>query len=78
LDRAFRCFVGSAGDAAHEVIEHVKPFEKRLAGLRESIGGLKGRQAVALAYVLESIERTGAYAADIAELAINQSVETSG
>ena len=78
LDRAFQCFVGSAGDEAHEVIEQVKPFEKRLAGLRESIGGLKGRQAVALAYVLESIERTGAYAADIAELAINQSVETSG
>jgi phosphate uptake regulator len=77
LDRAFQCFVGAAGDQAHEVIEQVRPFEKRVANLRESIGGLKGRQAVALAYVLESIERTGAYAADLAELAINSSVVTS-
>jgi len=77
LDRAFQCFVGAAGDQAHEVIEQVRPFEKRVAGLRESIGGLKGRQAVALAYVLESIDRTGAYAADIAELAINSSVVTT-
>lgn len=77
LDRAFQCFVGAAGEEAHEVIEEVRPFEKRLASLRESIGGLKGKQAVALAYVLESIERTGAYAADLAELAINSSVVTT-
>jgi len=76
LDRAFQCFVGDTPDEAHEVIESVKPFENRVSVLRESIGGLKGRQAVALAYVLESIERTGAYATDVAELAVNNAVRT--
>jgi len=74
LDRGFQCFVGDNPVEADEVIESVKPFEARVSALRESIGGLKGRQAVALAYVLESIERTGAYATDIAELAINNSL----
>jgi phosphate uptake regulator len=76
LDRAFQCFVGEDSHEAHEVIESVKPFEARVSALRESIGGLKGRQAVALAYVLESIERTGAYATDLAELAVNNAVRT--
>jgi len=61
---------------AHEVIESVRPFENRVSALRESIGVLKGKQAVALAYVLESIERTGAYATDVAELAVNNAVRT--
>lgn len=74
LDRAFQCFIGDNAAEAHEVIDSVKPFENRVSALRESIGGLKGRQAVALAYVLESIERTGAYATDIAELAVNSGV----
>ena len=74
LDRGFQSFVGDNPTDADEVIESVKPFEARVSSLRESIGGLKGRQAVALAYVLESIERTGAYATDIAELAINNSL----
>jgi phosphate uptake regulator len=76
LDRAFQCFAGEDPLEAHEVIESVKPFEARVSSLRESIGGLKGRQAVALAYVLESIERTGAYATDLAELAVNNAVQT--
>jgi phosphate uptake regulator len=74
LDRGFQSFVSEDQSECHEVIESVKPFEHRVSALRESIGGLKGRQAVALAYVLESIERTGAYATDVAELAINNSV----
>lgn len=74
LDRGFQSFAGENTDEAHEAIESVKPFEARVSSLRESIGGLKGRQAVALAYVLESIERTGAYATDIAELTINNSL----
>ncbi len=77
LDRGFACFMGNDLPSAHEVIEAVRPFESRLSELRESIAGLKARQAVALAYVLESIERTGAYSADIAELAINNCVGTA-
>lgn len=76
LDRAFQCFVGDNAEEAHEVIDSVEPFEARVSALRESIGGLKGRQAVALAYVLESVERTGAYATDLAELAVNNAVRT--
>lgn len=76
LDRAFQCFAGDDPIEAHEVIESVNSFEARVSALRESIGGLKGRQAVALAYVLESIERTGAYATDLAELAVNNAVRT--
>lgn len=74
LDRGFQSFATENTDEAHETIESVRPFEVRVSALRESIGGLKGRQAVALAYVLESIERTGAYATDIAELTINNSL----
>jgi phosphate uptake regulator len=77
MDRGFQSFMSENAEEAHEVIESVKPFESRVSNLRESIGGLKGRQAVALAYVLESIERTGAYATDVAELAVNSSVTTS-
>ena len=56
-------------DAAHELTrerDHV---------LRE-LSSKRGRLAVGLAYVLESLERSAFYASDLAEIAINRAVES--
>lgn len=49
---------------------------RRLQELRRDILGriirLRGKEAVSLAYVLESIERAGSYGTDISEVAINR------
>ena len=59
----------AAIDAAHALTrerEHV---------LRE-LSSKRGRLAVGLAYVLESLERSALYASDLAEIAINRAVES--
>jgi len=48
---------------------------ERDAVLRE-LSSKRGRLAVGLAYVLESLERSAFYASDLAEIAINRAVES--
>jgi phosphate uptake regulator len=56
-------------DAAHELTAQRDRILRELTRKR-------GRLAVGLAYVLESLERSAFYASDLAEIAINRAVET--
>ena len=60
---------------ANEVIDTVHRLVEERAHVLNELATKKGRLAVGLAYVLESIERTALYATDLAEIAINHSVE---
>ncbi len=62
-------------DRANEVIDTVHRLVEERAHVLAELATKKGRIAVGLAYVLESIERTGLYATDLAEIAINHAVE---
>jgi len=62
-------------DRANEVIDTVHHLVEERAHVLAELATKKGRIAVGLAYVLESIERTGLYATDLAEIAINHAVE---
>ena len=63
-------------DRANEVIDTVHRLVEQRAHVLAELATKKGRMAVGLAYVLESIERTGLYATDLAEIAINHAVES--
>ncbi len=56
-------------DAAHELTRERDHILRELSSKR-------GRLAVGLAYVLESLERAAFYASDLAEIAINRAVES--
>jgi len=62
-------------DRANEVIDTVHRLVEERANVLAELATKKGRVAVGLAYVLESIERTALYATDLAEIAINHAVE---
>lgn len=62
-------------DRANAVIDTVHRLVEERAHVLAELATKKGRIAVGLAYVLESIERTGLYATDLAEIAINHAVE---
>lgn len=62
------------GEAANRIIEDARAFRAAHdAAIRESLS-LGGEEIVHVAYALDSIERTAAYAADVAETAINHKV----
>ncbi|MCL5984263.1 MAG: phosphate uptake regulator PhoU [Candidatus Thermoplasmatota archaeon] len=76
LDSAVETIFTGDIDKANEVIDGVgKTLISRGPEL-EQIFAKKGRVAVALAYVLESLERTALYAADLAEIALNHAVNS--
>ena len=61
---------------ANEVLDAMERLVAQRRKLLDEFLSRPGRVAVALAYVLESLERTGLYASDLAEIAINHSVST--
>lgn len=65
-------------EKANEVLDTTARVTAERAKLLEEIGTKRGKLAVGLAYVLESLERSAFYASDLAEIAINHAVETSG
>ncbi|MEM0129090.1 MAG: phosphate uptake regulator PhoU [Thermoplasmata archaeon] len=88
LDRMAAAAVGALADGL-EALERrdiaranaVIDAGERLVAERPRILGeavtKRGRLAIGLAYVLESIERTALYACDLGEIAINHAVETA-
>lgn len=59
---------------ANAVIDRARRVEREREKLLREVGSKRGRLAVGLAYVLESLERSASYASDLAEIAINQAV----
>ncbi|MGD0249700.1 MAG: phosphate uptake regulator PhoU [Thermoplasmata archaeon] len=62
-------------DKANEVIDTAKQLGRERDHILRELGSKRGRLAVGLAYVLESLERSAYYASDLAEIAINRAVE---
>ena len=60
---------------ANEVIDAAQQLTREREHVLREIVSKKGRLAVAVAYVLESLERAAFYATDLAEIAINRAVE---
>ncbi len=61
---------------ANRVIDAAKELRRARDHVLRELGTKRGRLAVGLAYVLESLERSAFYASDLAEIAINRAVES--
>jgi phosphate uptake regulator len=61
---------------ANAVIDANGPIGRQREKILRELTTKRGRLAVGLAYVLESLERSAFYASDLAEIAINRSVES--
>lgn len=64
-------------ERANAVLDEIAGMPKQREKILHQISSKRGRLAVALAYVLESIERSALYASDLAEIAINHAIEGS-
>ena len=61
---------------ANAVLDVTQKVVREREAILGELGSKRGRLAVALAYVLESLERSVLYASDLAEIAINHAVES--
>ncbi|MCI4334781.1 MAG: phosphate uptake regulator PhoU [Thermoplasmata archaeon] len=88
LERVANVAAAALGDAldslerrdierANAVLDAVGQLPPQREKILRQIGTKRGRLAVALAYVFESLERSALYASDLAEIAINHAVEVS-
>ncbi len=73
MDDAMNAFYVNKFDGADEVVNRSKLMIHKIENLTHEVLGLKGDASsiVPLAYIVDSLERTRAYASDIAETAIN-------
>ncbi len=62
---------------ANAVLDQIASIPREREKILHQLSSKRGRLAVALAYVLESVERSALYAADMAEIAINHAIEES-
>jgi phosphate uptake regulator len=63
-------------EKANAVIDAAKRITRERDHVLHELTSQRGRLAVGLAYVLESLERSAFYASDLAEIAINRAVES--
>ncbi len=61
-------------DQANEVVDNAKRVTREREKILRELATKRGRLAVGLAYVLESLERSAFYASDLAEIAINHAI----
>lgn len=64
-------------ELANQVIDSAERVSREREKILRDLTGRQSRIAVALAYVLESLERSALYASDLAEIAINHAIEGS-
>ncbi|MGI0132986.1 MAG: PhoU domain-containing protein [Thermoplasmata archaeon] len=62
--------------AASDVVDNAQRVGREREKILRELATKRGRLAVGLAYVLESLERSAFYASDLAEIAINHAVES--
>jgi phosphate uptake regulator len=60
---------------ANAIVDDAQRVTRERANILRELATKRGRLAVGLAYVLESLERSALYASDLAEIAINHAVE---
>jgi phosphate uptake regulator len=61
---------------ANAVVDSAEELTRERDHILHELASKRGRLAVGLAYVLESLERSAFYASDLAEIAINRAVES--
>lgn len=71
LDRSVEALFKRDSSLANDCIERTSLLMGRADAFLDDTMKKRGRVAVGLAFVIESIERTGGYSSDIAEIAIN-------
>jgi len=71
LDGSIEAFFRRDSTAANRCIEETVHLRDKTNSFLEEAMKQKGETAVGLAFIAESIERTGGYSSDIAEIAIN-------
>lgn len=71
FNRGITAFFALDREASHALIDEAKSFRDAQHRVLTDLLALKGEKLVHLAYVLESVTRTAAYAADVAETALN-------
>ncbi|MDE1820165.1 MAG: phosphate uptake regulator PhoU [Euryarchaeota archaeon] len=75
LDTAVETLFSGDARGANSILDDSERLVQHRRKLLDNFFSRPGRVAVALAYVLESLERTSLYASDLAEIAINHAVE---
>ena len=75
LESAIETVFQADTEKANQVLDDGQQLVAHRRKLLNEILARQGRVAVALAYVLESLERTALYACDLAEIALNYAVE---
>ncbi len=75
LDTAVETLFSGDTRGANRVLDETDRMVQLRRKLLDNFFSRPGRQAIALAYVLESLERSSLYASDLAEIAINHAVE---
>ncbi|HYA58424.1 MAG TPA: phosphate uptake regulator PhoU [Thermoplasmata archaeon] len=78
LSDALDCLDSRDIAKANDVIDTAKQLTQERDRILHELTSKRGRLAVGLAYVLESLERSAFYASDLAEIAINRAVESPG
>jgi phosphate uptake regulator len=77
LAMALDALEGRQVEKANEVVDDAERLAREREKVLRELATKRGRVAVGLAYVLESLERSALYAADLAEIAINHAVENA-
>jgi phosphate uptake regulator len=73
---ALDCLDSRDIEKANQVIDDAHELTRERDHILHELTSKRGRLAVGLAYVLESLERSAFYASDLAEIAINRAVES--
>jgi phosphate uptake regulator len=71
LDSAFAALMSGDIDAANKAADEGEKVQKMVDSLTHRVAVYKGEELLALSAIVDSISRTGGYATDIAEIAIN-------
>jgi phosphate uptake regulator len=74
LDRAFQALVSHSIEAANATIDARAEHQRSLDALAQRLGARRGESLLALGGIVDSLGRSGAYAAEIAEEAIDLAV----
>jgi phosphate uptake regulator len=75
---ALRAFMKPDAKKAHEIIDEVDKFLATQERLLKEAGSIQSEVLAHLAFVIESIGRTAAYAADVSEVTVNHVVARPG
>ncbi|TLZ51443.1 MAG: hypothetical protein E6K18_05000, partial [Methanobacteriota archaeon] len=78
LEAAFSSLMAGDVHKANQAVDRSTELEKTLDALTHRVAAHKGEELLALGEVMDSIRRTGGYAADIAEIAINHVLAKEG